>query len=101
MNNLLDCKDKSKHTTEFLDTGANTAKRTCSRLQLWWLCSTYLYQASDIGYVWREVAHSLIFLHLERKDTGPLITRKSDSRCTTAFLTKRRDGRSGSQNPTV
>lgn len=28
---------------------------------------THLYQAADIGYVWRGVTHSLILLHLQRK----------------------------------
>lgn len=89
---------KTKATT-FLGTGPNMAKGACSRLRLRWLHSTHLYQASDIGYVWRGVTHSLIFLHLERKDTGLLITCNSDGRCTTPFLVKRGDGRSGSQNP--
>lgn len=59
----------------------------------------YLYQASNIGYVWRRVAHGLIFLHLLRKDTDPSVLWKSDDTCTTALLLKRRDKRSRSQNP--
>lgn len=58
----------------------------------------YLYQASNIGYVRRRVAHSLIFLHLLRKHTDPLVLWNSDDTCRTALLLKRKDKRSKSQN---
>lgn len=48
------CKEKCNR---FLRYGTKFGRRTC----------THLYQAADIGYVWRGVTHSLILLHLERK----------------------------------